>query len=378
MSREPNRNQGASYSNRWDKTNLEDATEFKRQGANSSASRKAKPYAKDKIQRGKEYKSKEQKAKGANFSQASFSAKFHGWRIHHAKMFVDSLNRLLRTPLASLVTLLVIAIAIALPAGLYLFLSNAQLISSKWDGTASISLYLRSEVTPNNAKALLVRLNKDELISSTEYISKEDALKEFKEYSGFGEALNYLDGNPLPSVILVKPKYMELQEQEILLEQLKKLPEVEEASLDLAWVKRLYYIMEIANRIILVLSILLGLAVLLIVGNTIRLAIDNRRQEIVVIKLVGATNAFVRRPFLYTGFWYGLGGGLLAWLLLFIALLWLKTPVNFLATSYSSDFSIMGLNLGFSVFLICIAIFLGLAGAWLAVGKHIKQIEMTR
>lgn len=370
MNNDHNRNRGASFSKRWDKNNLEDSAKFKRQSANTASSKRAKASTRA--------GQKDRKSKGAQISQASFSARFHGWRIHHKQMFFDSLARLLQTPIASLVTLLVIAIAIALPAGLYLFLSNAQLISSKWDGTASISLYLRAEVSPKAAKSLLVELNKNSQINSTQYISREDALKEFKEYSGFGEALNYLDGNPLPSLILVKPKNLSLETQENLLNSLKKLPEVEEASLDLAWVKRLYYIMQIANRLILVLSLLLSLAVLLIVGNTIRLAIDNRRQEIVVIKLVGATNAFVRRPFLYTGFWYGLGGGLLAWILLSIALYLLKTPVSFLATSYSSDFSIMGLSLNFSLFLICIAIFLGWSGSWLAVGNHIKQIEMTR
>lgn len=364
MNRESNRTKGARYSNRWDKTNLEDTAEFKRQ--NASASRTSKRS------------SQKESIKGAKFSQASFSARFNGWRLHHVQMFFDSFKRLLQTPIASLVMLLVIAIAIALPAGLYLFLSNAQLISSKWDGTASISLYLRSQVTPNSAKSIIIELNKNSQIESTQYISKEDALKEFKQYSGFGEALNYLEGNPLPSLILVKPRHLNLDKQEELLNQLKKMPEVEEASLDLAWVKRLYYIMQIANRLILVLGILLSLAVLLIVGNTIRLAIDNRRQEIVVIKLVGATNAFVRRPFLYTGFWYGFGGGILAWALLSIALFWLKAPVAFLATSYASDFSIMGLNLKFSIFLILLTAFLGWLGAWLAVGNHIKQIEMRR
>ncbi|MDR9466991.1 permease-like cell division protein FtsX [Marinospirillum sp.] len=314
-------------------------------------------------------------AGGAQISKVKTSTRFRAWRRHHASMAVDSLKRLLKAPGASLMTWAVIAIALSLPVALYIFLNNAQLVSSNWDGTAQISLYLKAEISDAEGRDLRQELEMQDDIAETRYMSKDQTLAEFKEFSGFGEALNYLDGNPLPAVIVVRPSINGVEAQEALVASLNDRPQVEEAQLDLAWVKRLFHIMELGQRMITALGLLLGLAVLLVVGNTIRLAIENRRQEIVVIKLIGATNAFVRRPFLYTGLWYGLGGGILAWVLINTSLFWLDGPVRSLASAYASDFSLIGLSLRDSLLLLASSTLLGWLGAWIAVGRHLGAIE---
>lgn len=312
---------------------------------------------------------------GAKFSQVNKQDKLKAWRRHHAAMAVDSLVRLLANPFASLMTWAVIAIALALPLGLFVFLNNAQLVSNNWDGNSQISLYLHERLSDQQGRNFALELQLNPAIAETKYLSKQQALAEFKEFSGFGQALDYLDTNPLPAVVIVRPNSFQLSNQEELVAQLQNLPEVEEAQLDLAWVKRLYYIMELGQRTILALGFLLCLAVLLVIGNTLRLAIENRRQEIIVVKLIGATDAFVRRPFLYTGVWYGLGGGILAWLLLNISLYWLEGPVKSLASAYASDFSLIGLSLSNSILLLVSSIILGWLGAWLAVGRHLSKVE---
>jgi cell division transport system permease protein len=141
------------------------------------------------------------------------------------------------------------------------------------------------------------------------------------------------------------------------------------------WVKRLYQFMELGQRLVWALATLLGLAVLLIIGNTIRLSIESRRDEILVVKLVGGTDAFVRRPFLYTGIWFGLGGGIIAWLLLSMGLYWLSGPVETLISLYGSDFVLQGLSLSDSLMLIFDGVILGWLGAWLAVSRHLTKIK---
>lgn len=317
-------------------------------------------------------------AKGASQSEINTSNKTRSWLRHHRMMAIDSLWRVIRSPFSSLMTWAVLAIALALPTGLYLFLNNAQVVTSNWDGSAQVSLFLKMEVSESQAQALRLNLETRTDIASVAYISKDQAMKEFKQFSGFGEALDYLDDNPLPSVLVVRPAntLTQLNQQEALFTELGKMPEVAEAQLDMDWVKRLYHIMELSQRAVSALAILLGIAVLLVVGNTIRLAIENRRDEIVIVKLVGGSDAFIRRPFLYTGIWYGLGGGLLAWWIINISLLWLEDPVNALASAYdASTFELIGLNFGDSLLLILTSTLLGWLGAWLAVSRHLGDIE---
>ena len=297
--------------------------------------------------------------------------------IHHARVLLGSLGQLTRHPLSSSMTMAVIAIALTLPAGLYLALNNISGLSAGWDSSTKISLFLHAKVSEKKAQTLVKRLRLHNEIDSISMISKEQGLEQFKQLSGFGDALQFLEGNPLPVVLVIQP-IIDTERPErinLLLKELESDKLVDIAQLDMQWVKRLYGLLEIAHRVIWAIGGLLGLAVLLIVGNTIRLDIQNRRSEIEVSKLIGASNAFIRRPFLYTGFWYGFSGGLLAWLLTSLSLYMLAEPVENLALLYHSDFELSGLSFADTSSLIMISCGLGLLGSWLAVGRHLDEIE---
>ncbi|MCW8923914.1 MAG: permease-like cell division protein FtsX [Gammaproteobacteria bacterium] len=297
--------------------------------------------------------------------------------IHHIRVLLGSLGHLTRQPLSSMMTMAVIAIALTLPAGLYLALNNISGLSAGWDSSTKISLFLHANVDSKKAQALLNRLQLHNEIEHISMVSKEQGLEQFKQLSGFGDALKFLEDNPLPIVLVIQPIIDPERPDRInhLLKELENDKLVELAQLDMQWVKRLYALLEIAHRVIWAIGSLLGLAVLLIVGNTIRLDIQNRRSEIEVSKLIGASNAFIRRPFLYTGFWYGFSGGLLAWFLTSLSLYMLAEPVEKLALLYHSDFQLSALDTADITSLISISCGLGLLGSWLAVGRHLDEIE---
>lgn len=296
---------------------------------------------------------------------------------NHLRVSLDSLGRLYAQPVATLMTATVIAIALALPVGLYIALDNVDQLSSDWDSSMQISLFLHTHVNKRDAQKLMHRLEKHKNIKKIEFIDKEKGLQQFREISGFGDALKYLDNNPLPIVLVVHPKINNNQPDRTtaLVEELGKNKLVELAQLDVQWVKRLYTFLEIANRSILVISSMLAIAVLLIIGNTIRLDIQNRREEIEVSKLIGASDAFIRRPFLYTGTWYGAIGGTLAWIITQISLLLMENPIHKLALLYHSDFRLSGLGAVNTLLLLLFSCLLGLAGSWIAVSRHLKEIE---
>ncbi len=299
------------------------------------------------------------------------------WLLRHLQVLFYTLGQLTRSPFGSAMTASVIGIALALPAGLYVLLENAQSMSRGWDGTAQISLFLREDVTDRKAAELAKHIASLAEVTKARLITREEALAEFKRMSGFGNALQALESNPLPNVIVAQPAadHADAEGIQRLVDRFGSQAEVDIAQFDLQWVKRLYAVMEIVQRGVLVLAGLLSVAVLLIVGNTIRLGIQNRREEIEVAKLVGATNAFIRRPFLYTGFWYGLFGGLLAMLLVGASLELLREPVRQLALLYYSEFSLLGLDGEASLILVSSGAFLGLGGSWVAVGRHLGSIE---
>lgn len=296
---------------------------------------------------------------------------------HHRRVARDSLLRLLRAPLASLLTWAVIAIALALPAALFLMLSNVEQVSQSWTSSPRITLYLELQVGADQARQMQEMIRNKPQVEAVDYISPEQALEEFKAFSGLGEAIDYLGENPLPPVLVVTPAagLESAAQMEALQRELAALPGVTQVQLDMEWVERLYSLMELVRRGILALGGLLAVAVLLVIGNTIRLAIESRREEIVVIKLVGGTDSFVRRPFLYTGVWYGLGGAILAWLLVFFWLLWLAGPVEELARLYALDFQLAGLGVESTLTLLGTGMLLGWCGARLAVQRHLDEIE---
>ncbi len=316
-------------------------------------------------------------SKGASQSRTSVGDIMNSYFANHRLVAQESLERLLRNFVASAMTWLVIGIALALPTGLFVALSNLESVSSDWDGAAQMSLFIHKVVSEQDGRKLASELRLRDDIESVEYISRTQALEEFQSLSGYGEVLDGLENNPLPSVIVVKPKEENgaAVATERLFEELSELPQVDQAVLDLEWVQRLYSMMSLGRRLTLALAALLSLGVLLVIGNTIRLAIEGRRDEIVIVKLVGATNSFVRRPFLYTGLWYGFGGGLMAWFIITVSLSWLSAPVAELAGLYQSEFSLRGLGVGSTLLLWISSGLLGLIGAWLAVSRHLGAIE---
>lgn len=301
----------------------------------------------------------------------------HVWLVHHFHVFFSSLEQIARTPLPSLMTMAVIGIALALPTGLYLFLENIQLIGQDWGGNAQISLFLKKEVDEGQAHLLADQIYQRANIQSVQVITPAEALEEYRNLSGFGEVLTALKENPLPSILVLQLATPETHTQttEHLLNELRQLKEVEIAQFDMRWLERLSAIVALIRRAVWLLASLLSLAVLLVIGNTIRLAIYNRRDEIEVNKLVGATDAFIRRPFLYTGFWYGFMGGWVAWFIVNFSFWLLQNPVKQLTALYYSQFKLTTLDLLSSLILLCSGALLGFMGAWLAVGRHLKDIQ---
>lgn len=295
----------------------------------------------------------------------------------HMQVMLATLGQMIRSPMSNLMTIAVMGIALALPAGLHIILKNVQQVTAQWDGAAQISLFLKQSVTDKQATQLANVLRQRQDVKSVTSITRIEALEEFRQNSGFGEALEALEDNPFPAVIVVYPTEQSdnLLTVQGMLAGFKERSEVELAQLDMQWLKRLYAIMDFGRRGIWVLAAMLSLSVLLVVGNTIRLAIQNRRDEIEIIKLIGGTDAFIRRPFLYTGFWYGLSGGILSWLLVTLSIWLLSGPVSQLATLYDSDYSLSSLDLSSSFILLGLSISLGLAGSWLAVSRHLHAVE---
>lgn len=313
---------------------------------------------------------------GASQSQTSLGDKFNAWSAHHSTSAIESLERLFATPIQSLMTWLVIAIAVALPAALFVVFSNIQKLGYSWEDSSQVSVYLKPAVTDAQVKELRLRWSAHPVVAQANYISPEEALEEFKRGSGLGDLVNQLKENPLPGVMVLKPKANQTPEQLASLQQtLVADPLVADVQLDLLWLKRLHQFIGIAERFVTGLAVLLALGVLLVIGNTIRMAIEARRDEILVSKLVGATDAYVRRPFLYTGLWYGVGGGAIAAIILAGGFLWLSAPVAQLADLYQSQFRLQGLGLIESLQLVLIAGLTGLIGAWIAVARHLYVIQ---
>lgn len=309
---------------------------------------------------------------------ASLWERIQNYGFMHAHTCVASLGRMHRSPIFSAMTVLVIAIALALPASFHVLVKNARQASGTLEVSNQLSLFLNPELSNETGKKLAERLAKHPDIARAELISKEAGLREFQSYSGFGDALKALDFNPLPVVLSIRPKdaLTRPEQVESLAAELQALPEADYVQLDMQWLRKLRAILAIAQRGSTVLGTLLGLAVLFIVGNTIRLELQDRREEIAVTRLMGATHRFIRRPFLYTGLWYGLLGGIVAWLLVTLTLLLLNGPVRELSSLYGGSFALAFLSLEESGWLIALATALGVGGAWTVVQFHLHQLEL--
>jgi cell division transport system permease protein len=299
------------------------------------------------------------------------------WFSRHLQTLIGSLGRLAQQPMASLLTIVVMGIALALPACLDVLVRNAQAVGGNWDRALDISIYLKQSVDAPSATRLVENIKRRKDVKTVQFIKADEALKEFREHSGFGEALQALTDNPLPSTLVITPAdaLTTPAALEALSRELRALPEVEVVQLDTAWVQRYLAILETVRRVVTLVAVLLAIGVIVIVGNTIRLDIQNRRDEIEVTKLVGGSNAFVRRPFLYSGVWYGLGGGLLAWLVVVIAVALLAGPAQRLAGLYGSRFTLVGLGFQDGLTLLASGVVLGWLGSFFAATRYLRAAE---
>ena len=306
-------------------------------------------------------------------------AKLTSYVLRHLQQAIGSLGDLWRTPFTSVMTVLVLGISLTLPATLHLFVKNAKSISEQWGSASEISLFLKLSVNEKSAQNLIQRIKLYPEVAEVKYISADDALNEFKVLSGFGQALDYLSTNPLPATILVTPtkRASKTQAAKELLVKLENEREVEQGKLDLEWLTRLEAITVLIEDIVIGIAALLCLSVVLIIGNTIRLAILNQREAIAVMKLVGATDNFIQRPFLYSGVWYGVLGGLIATLCVALLAQYFTSALIDLTDLYQSDFTLIGLSFVEMMSLISFAVALGLAGSFISVRKHIRAIEPT-
>ncbi len=304
-------------------------------------------------------------------------ASSNGFLTTHKRQAKLSLLELLRRPLGNLLTLAVIAMSLTLPASMYLVGKNLTIVTSQWQAPSQISLYLQQDVAEIKIRELQQDLEEWREIDVVQYISPQDGFEELSKHSGFEQALTLLDSNPLPAILIVSPKadWQSKDKVNPLVNLLSQQPYVDEVRLDDDWLLRLDAIKHVAVVVATILAILMFIAVFLIVGNTLRFNVLEQKDEIQVMKLVGATNAFILRPYLYTGIWFGLFGGVLAWLFVAIITVILNQAVENVAVLYDSVFRLVGLTWDESLLLLMLSSFLGFFSAHISVVRHLKDIE---
>lgn len=308
---------------------------------------------------------------------AGLAGQARSWARLHLQTLIGSLGRLAGQPLAAAMTMAVIGVALALPASLHLLVTNLQSLSGHWDDSIELSLYLEHGQPDSRAESLAAEIGNWPAVADVRLITADEALATFREGSGLGDAVDALDVNPLPHLIAVRPAAGSDAPDAVeeLAQRLRDLPEADIVQADSDWVRRLFAMLQIARRLAGLAAGLLAIGVLVIVGNTIRLDIQGRRDEIEVTKLIGGTDGFIRRPLLYSGFWYGLGGGLTALAVVQLGLFALAGPVERLSGLYGSGFRPAGLGAAGALVLVLAGAGLGWLGSWISATRHLRRIE---
>lgn len=296
-------------------------------------------------------------------------SRLRAWRDQHLYSLVSSLGRLAARPVATGLTVGVMAIALALPLGLGLALGNIERFSGSVTESREIGVFLKHDVTVAQARDLATGIGARADVAGVSVRTPEEGLAEFRAMSDLAGALDVLEDNPLPTVLMVQPR----EDGDSLAADLRQLPQADIVQHDAAWRQRLSAWLAFGERVVQVVAVLLGLGVLLVVGNTVRLDIGARSEEIAVLQHLGATDAFVRRPFLYLGAWYGVASGLLAGLLLLVAGLLMQGRLSALVASYGTQFALSGPGLRGTLLLLAGAAMMGWLGAWLATGHHLRR-----
>jgi cell division transport system permease protein len=295
------------------------------------------------------------------------------WLVSHLRAFLFALGELVRNPMASLLTIMVIGVAMALPTLLAILQLNAKTMTLNWNQDPNIAIYLKKSTKEDEISSMLRTLKSNTHVAKIKYISPEQGLQEFSKAIQMENFMSQFNENPLPPVLVIIPKKNNLTPASLekLATEFQSYPDVDSVQLDIDWIKRFNLILSLINRFTYFLSLTLGAAVLLIIGNTIRLTTQTHRQEIALLKLIGASGAFIQRPLLYRGLLYGLLGGIMAWLFVLLLLWNIEPSLRTLLASYQATFVLRGedLQTGLCVIAICGA--LGFAGAWVAARRYL-------
>lgn len=314
----------------------------------------------------------------AQKSAVTWSARLAHYFKHHWQCLSGSLLRQIKSPFTNFLTYGVIAIAMTLPAGLYIMVDNIKTMGMQWNEGIQISLFTKYRVTPQQAAKLAEKLRQNSIVSRIRVLQPDQALQEYKQLYPGSKTLALLEGqNPFPIVLIIKLKVGEgdLESAQAFADQLKVHDESDTVIMDKVMLKRLYKLVELGNRIILVLSVILAAGILLIVGNTVRLEILNRRDEIIIVKLIGAKDSYIRRPLLYSGLWYGLFGGVIACLITIASVMYLQAPIAELSELGNASFQLSFLDGKAILSLIALSAVLGWLGAWIASYRHLRLIQ---
>lgn len=292
----------------------------------------------------------------------------------HGQALQRSITQQRKTPLATLMTAAVIGIALAIPAVFFVLFNNVGSVAGSLEKNTQISLFLDKSITSAATEDLRHHIQTRPDVADVRYISPEAGLQELETQGELSDILAQLPENPLPPVIVVTPATHDTPEKiQQLFQHLQQTTGVASAKLDMQWVERLHAIVALGESTVMALSVLFALAVLLVIHHTIHLATQSHHKEMRVLLFIGATQAFIRRPFLYAGILYGLMGGIFAWLFVEIFMLWLNMPVSHLAALYHTSFALNGLGFFAGILLIVLSMLLGWLGSWLAVNSYVKQ-----
>ena len=295
------------------------------------------------------------------------------WGRRHAFSLLSSLGTLVRQPIASAMTVMVLAVALCLPAGLWVTFDNASRISQEWERLDTLSIFLDGEIGESQAMRLSSHLSSWSDITAVDPISPSEGLAELTGQMTLGDVMAGIEDNPLPWVLEITP--VSAADLLDLADRLRRQDGVDAVIVDQQWLERLGAMVDLVRQLTLLLAVLFAAAVAFVVGNTVRMDVQNRREEIEVMALVGATTGFIRRPFLYSGLWYGLSGGLLAWLLVQLGVMVLSGPVEALGGTYESDFVLTTLPADITLILLAGSGLLGIVGSWLAVDRQLRHIH---
>lgn len=298
----------------------------------------------------------------------------------HFQVMISTLGDMARSPANTINTTLIVAISLLLPLFLYVVVKSSEGLSESWQGRPQISVFLQANVTTNEAQLIFQEVQLHPSIELAEFVTPKQALEEFRllsRNSSLDEELAFIGENPLPPSIVLMPNNLSTTPSALkdLTEQLEKIEGIDNIRLDLDWTQRFNAILSVVKRAGLLLSVLLAVALILIVGNTIKLLIYNRRDEIEIAKLVGATNTFVRRPFLYFGSMIGFFGSILALIFLLISANLIDQPLAELASMYQSKSILHSLSAAEILAVLGIGPALGWLAARWSVAQHLWRIR---